>query len=459
MIDVVETKKMGALFMVAFVYAIIAMEVSREIIIPRMLPGVVNGHISGDPQYYNELAIKKTDEIKAKGMTVFQIRPEGQGPAGGASLIYLLVESPYGFVIINAFLHAVSAIAMVLILRHWFSFSISAIASLPVAISVGMMFWFSQLNKDSVVLAGALLFICGLLKLVARKEGVLLGLLGAVVGVFFIGLMRPYVNQMLLPVTAIILLVVIGSRLKNRCRCSDLKKIVAAALFLLFFISRMSIGAASDKTLNSFAEFDASSQIGRNPRLASVDIRNWENSPLLPKFINTKLKTLMGQRCLMLTVLDADRNSTTLSSVLDAEILPGSSMAALAYLPRAALIGIFSPWPDRWLYALHHKSFFYVVTPFEAMVIYLGIVGIVIWVFRHRQWLLAVPITISLFIMTIYGMTTPFLGALYRYRYPWWMLLICLGVASWGSLIQSHWRSHRDVKPSENKSCNAWKAE
>ncbi|MEI8206786.1 MAG: hypothetical protein WCG03_07905 [Kiritimatiellales bacterium] len=51
MIDVVETKKMGALFMVAFVYAIIAMEVSREIIIPRMLPGVVNGHISGDPQY------------------------------------------------------------------------------------------------------------------------------------------------------------------------------------------------------------------------------------------------------------------------------------------------------------------------------------------------------------------------------------------------------------------------
>ncbi|MEI8207523.1 MAG: hypothetical protein WCG03_11655, partial [Kiritimatiellales bacterium] len=278
-------------------------------------------------------------------------------------------------------------------------------------------------------------------------------------GVFFIGLMRPYVNQMLLPVTAIILLVVIGSRLKNRCRCSDLKKIVAAALFLLFFISRMSIGAASDKTLNSFAEFDASSQIGRNPRLASVDIRNWENSPLLPKFINTKLKTLMGQRCLMLTVLDADRNSTTLSSVLDAEILPGSSMAALAYLPRAALIGIFSPWPDRWLYALHHKSFFYVVTPFEAMVIYLGIVGIVIWVFRHRQWLLAVPITISLFIMTIYGMTTPFLGALYRYRYPWWMLLICLGVASWGSLIQSHWRSHRDVKPSENKSCNAWKAE
>ncbi|MEI8206787.1 MAG: hypothetical protein WCG03_07910, partial [Kiritimatiellales bacterium] len=116
------------------------------------------------------MAIKKTDKIKAKGMTVFQIRPEGQGPAGGASLIYLLVESPYGFVIINAFLHAVSAIAMVLILRHWFSFSISAIASLPVAISVGMMFWFSQLNKDSVVLAGALLFICGLLKLVARKE-------------------------------------------------------------------------------------------------------------------------------------------------------------------------------------------------------------------------------------------------------------------------------------------------
>jgi hypothetical protein len=32
--------------------------------------------------------------------------------------------------------------------------------------------------------------------------------------------------------------------------------------------------------------------------------------------------------------------------------------------------------------------------------------------------------------MVIYGMANPFFGALYRYRYPWWMIFICLGTAA-----------------------------
>ena len=144
---------------------------------------------------------------------------------------------------------------------------------------------------------------------------------------------------------------------------------------------------------------------------------------------------MMGQRCLMFTMLDTQTNSTTLYSFIDKDIFPRGSWAALAYLPRGALIGIFAPWPDRWLYALKHKSFFYSIVPLETVTVYLGIAGLIVWLSRSKKWLILTPLVLSLFMMTIYGAANPFLGSLYRYRYPWWMLLLCLGVASWISLF------------------------
>lgn len=44
--------------------------------------------------------------------------------------------------------------------------------------------------------------------------------------------------------------------------------------------------------------------------------------------------------------------------------------------------------------------------------------------------------------MTIYGMAIPFLGALYRYRYPWWMIMLCLGFATWLALAED-WKRAR----------------
>jgi hypothetical protein len=42
--------------------------------------------------------------------------------------------------------------------------------------------------------------------------------------------------------------------------------------------------------------------------------------------------------------------------------------------------------------------------------------------------------------MTVYGAATPFIGALYRYRYPLWMLLICMGIAALLTLAKSDWK-------------------
>lgn len=66
-------------------------------------------------------------------------------------------------VLLNAVLHGLSA-AVMMILMRWFPRRTSIIATLPLAISPYMIVWFSQINKDTFTLAGTLLFIYGLLK-------------------------------------------------------------------------------------------------------------------------------------------------------------------------------------------------------------------------------------------------------------------------------------------------------
>jgi hypothetical protein len=429
---------LAMLFVVVFVYAIVAMGVSRELVIPRMTSSSINGHIAGDPQYYHSLALKKAEEIRQGGIGKFELRPEGQGPAGVASLLYLIGETPYSVVFLNAAMHALSVVVMAMILMRWFSRRISIIATLPLAISPYMIVWFSQINKGTFAVAGALLFTYGLLKLVGTKwksplrDG-LIALLIALSGILLTWVVRPYVNQILLPITGFILVIVLLLRVRRGLDNTELIILAIYGSLVLACLGLLGKGAASDETLEKFNHWPSQAQSESTSAkcLSTIDERNWRNEQLLPDFVNKKLKAMMGQRCLMFTLQEAQHNVTSKNSIVDADTFPSGSAEALAYFPRAALLGVFSPWPDRWGYTFNDEpSVFYTITPVEAALLYAGLVGLSFWLVRSRAWSLLVPIGLSVTVMTAYGMATPFLGALYRYRYPWWMLLICMGVAA-----------------------------
>jgi putative peptidoglycan lipid II flippase len=440
-----QRKGLGTLAMVfvgVFIYAIVAMVVSRELVIPRMTLSI-DGHIEGDPQYYHLLALKKVDEIRSGGVRQFELRPEGQGPAGVASLLYLVTGSTYGMVVLNATMHALATIMMVLILMQWFSRCISIIASLPLALSPYMIVWFSQINKDSFVLLGVMLFTYGLLNLLNPKARVpfykeaLLYLLVALFGMVLIWIMRPYVNQILLPITSLILVVVLVLRSRKPANGTWIGLVLYGGAMLVS-LGLLSKGATSDETLDSFKYFklQGQSQTLSTKCLSTIDGRNWRNEPYLPDFLNEKLKAMMGQRCNIFTLLETQSNVTTRESIVDMDRFPSGSSEALAYLPRAALLGVFSPWPDRWGYVFYKKpSVFYTITPVEAILLYIGFASLVAWLVWNKAWSVSIPIVLCITVMTIYGMATPFLGALYRYRYPWWILLICLGVAALLTLV------------------------
>jgi hypothetical protein len=162
-----------------------------------------------------------------------------------------------------------------------------------------------------------------------------------------------------------------------------------------------------------------------------VDDGHWQTVRFVPNFVDKGLRSAMVQRCWIFTLIEVEGNIATQNSFLDMDRIPASALEALAYLPRAALLGVLAPWPDRWAYVLNNQfSMFYVVAPVEAAVLYGGLIGLTFWLLRSRAWGALVPVCISVSVMAIYGAATPYLGALYRYRYPWWMLLICMGMAA-----------------------------
>lgn len=438
--------RVGAwIFIGVSIYALAAMVILRELIIPHEFVSVVAGNIPGDPDYYHGLALERVNAIRAGGMAQFQLRPAGQGPAGVASLVYMVYPDPYGVVLINALLHGVSALMMTMILLHWFSLRAALIAIIPLVISPYMMVWFSQINKDSFVLTGVLLIEYGLLRFVrvterqSVREG-LVSLLFMVPGIVLLWIMRPYLNQVLLPIVGLVLMSGFWWR-ANESRPSGPAVAVFACYgaIIIACLGLFGQGAASSETLRRFENFVPTVGAGGNSMSARcldhIEKSVWRNESALPTCVNRKLRAMMGQRCLTLTLLETQTSPAISRSMVDADQWPGGSREALSYLPRAMMLGFFSPWPDAWNYVFRNgPSFFYTVVPLEAVLMYVGLAALCLWSLRTRSWMILIPLGISVGVSAAYGMTTPFLGGLYRYRYPFWMMMICLGVAALAEL-------------------------
>jgi hypothetical protein len=154
-----------------------------------------------------------------------------------------------------------------------------------------------------------------------------------------------------------------------------------------FFLRILSKGAKSDETLDSLIDYQTSTvsplSTLSQAYLIKIDSEYWRIEPFLPNYLNNKLKVMMGQRCLIFSLLNTQINPTMLNFFIDKDVLPGGSLKASLYLPKAALIGVFSPWSDRWIYWLNYEtSIFYMITSIEAVLMYLGIAGLIIYIVR-----------------------------------------------------------------------------
>lgn len=117
-------------------------------------------------------------------------------------------------------------------------------------------------------------------------------------------------------------------------------------------------------------------------------------------------------------------------SNIDSDVYISSQTELLLYLPRAAMIGAFAPFPNLWL--SEGKSFGRsgrIFAAIETFLIYILAGFALVAAYRNYRsvyfWLIALSFGLG---VTALGLIVTNLGALYRMRYFFWFLLILLGV-------------------------------
>ena len=118
----------------------------------------------------------------------------------------------------------------------------------------------------------------------------------------------------------------------------------------------------------------------------------------------------------------------------------------ILYLPRAFAVGCCAPFPDTWVVAGRRVgSAGRLLAGAETLVMYafglLALAAVLRPPRRPAAWLL---LSITAFGVTALGLVVPNVGALYRFRYTFWVLLIVLGAKGFESVLAwAAGRTHR----------------
>lgn len=173
---------------------------------------------------------------------------------------------------------------------------------------------------------------------------------------------------------------------------------------------------------------------------------------LVTRVFRQRSHTFTGQ---VLTVIDepAHRISSMRSrfaasypeagSVLDGGTEFRTVNDLFAYLPRAMEIGLWAPFPSMWIAAGRRVgNLGKLLSGAETFVIYIFQVLAIVAVIRAPRhlalWLL---LAISMLGVTALGLVVPNVGALYRFRYAFWMMVIIAAMCGLNDLLTTEQRS------------------
>jgi hypothetical protein len=119
------------------------------------------------------------------------------------------------------------------------------------------------------------------------------------------------------------------------------------------------------------------------------------------------------------------------TSTIDPDVRLESWREIIRYAPRALEIGLFAPFPNAWpgTGATVGRAG-RILSGLEMLAMYLiyGLVVVAIWS-KRKQLTIWFLLLVSIGSLLALSIVTANLGALYRLRYPFWILLIILGVA------------------------------
>jgi hypothetical protein len=420
------------LWLTGFLCAALVAASVQMIVLPYVVPELHagDGLLEGlDAQAFHGIAVERARRIRAEGWNAWQLRPLGQAPAGIASAIYAVsVPEPWTLIPLNAALHVTAALVLLLIVERLVGDRrVALLAVLPFFFYPSAMTWYTQLHKEGPFILGSLLFIWGWVEL-ARSEA-WWGGIGAVsrwVIVAVLGVLCSYVAReysalilgllartLALGLTLLWVWRVVAGRVPWRV---GVPAVVGAWLVVAVLVALTWEGGGKGVS----SEMPPSRPTRRPP--AQV----WVRSTWLPWTVDGQLKELARVR-------DGFRvGYPEAGTNVDLNVGFQRASDVVSYLPRAAALGLLSPFPDVWLGSgtVPGGTVMRRVVGLETLGLYVALAFLPLALWRWRTRVEAYVIAICCLFMTVlYATAICNVGALYRFRYGFVMTLAALGLA------------------------------
>jgi len=284
----------------------------------------------------------------------------------------------------------------------------------------------TQILKEPLYVAALLGFILVIARCLTRAFAVMEGLTSGVLAgslLIFLWLIKPDSWELLLLVTAVALVLLALKSVKEK---QIGKGNVAAAFLLISFL--FGIPWLVPKTFTTKPHpFLTLSDSTSGPKISIAGTGGLAPAVKPPARSSAWLERLR-ERISWARYLYV--NYPAGGSNIDAEVRLESWREIIVYLPRAIEIGFFAPFPNTWFASgAQVGRAGRMLAGFETLLMYVVYVFSAFALWRSRRnfavWFLAVAAIACLIVLSI---ATPNVGALYRFRYPWWMLILIIGM-------------------------------
>jgi len=421
-------------WLICFAYASFTALIFQKAVLP-LLPEMHAGHglLTNDAIVFHNLAVVIAQRIQSVGWSAWSLYPPGfSGNVGLLSAIYAVFgPDPAWFIPLNAAAHATGALLIYRIGCRLVDGDAGKLGGVVVAIaflvSPSSLQWYGQNHKDAFSIMGVLLVLDAWLG--AQRSGGT-GLSDSVksigqvaLGAVFLGVMRPYY----------VVLVAVGA-------------ISSFAVTTVWDLLRKSLSVGCTVRLASmvvvlagmgylFAQFGSAvavfGEIGvqGKPTASYVsDSFHWESTDVVPSVVDKALHRASELRAHFVVY----GRRVGAGSEIDGDRLPNSVVSALAYLPRALFVGLFSPFPESWADRVTLPR---LIGAMETAIWYVFVLGAGIAVARHKSRRLLSGAVFCAILILIFAYVHPNVGTLYRQRYGVWHFFMLIGAIGWASLI------------------------
>lgn len=403
-----------ALFLFIFCFVIVGGSIIQFLIVPSLFdsPSTAVGLIPDiDAFGFHTIAVHQAEAIRADGWQMWALRPEGQGPAGIASIFYTqLPNHPAVLLPLHGLVFGIAVVSARRILEVLLNDrTASVIAVAPFFLFPSFVVVWGQLHKDLFAGAGLLLILLSGLAALSGSRRITMVLLGALCGSLFVVVMRPYALALIAAALLPFVLVAMKSGIGTFLR--------VLAIPLLVFSVLLIDGRVTE------GNTPASGGIGASTEFVAPTEETCSPTPSA-----SMLDRTLYQICTLR--LDFQLRYPSATSNLDTNVKLRSLTDYLAYAPQAAGIAVLRPFPSEVLQARSAVGRAgSVLAAGEMMFAYVAFFFALMLGFKRLRnpYVLAKIAGLLIFIL-IYVYAIPNLGTLYRMRLFAFTLLVSLSV-------------------------------